>query len=137
MKNTWKTAVLYFLIGVGLGGLSYSATLVLNGAENQTVAQIVNVVWISGLIGLISMIFELERPNFAWQLFLHFLGVCGLVALLNYLNNLTSDIFDLSFLGKYAATYLIIWIVVYFVFYNRVHHINRKLQERQSEDLKR
>lgn len=124
MKNTWKTAVLYFLIGVGLGGLSYSATLVLNGAENQTVAQIVNVVWISGLIGLISMIFELERPNFAWQLFLHFLGVCGLVALLNYLNNLTSDIFDLSFLGKYAATYLIIWIVVYFVFYNRVHHVN-------------
>ncbi|MEX2785058.1 DUF3021 domain-containing protein [Streptococcus sp. H49] len=136
MKNTWKTAVLYFLIGVGFGGLSYSAALVLNGAENQTVAQIVNVVWISGLIGLISMIFELERPNFAWQLFLHFLGVCGLVGLLNYLNNLTSDVFDLSFLGKYAAIYLIIWIVVYFVFYNRVRHINRKLQERQSEDLK-
>lgn len=129
----FRTVVWYFLIGIGFGSLSFVATLWLEGAPSQTVAQITNVVWISGLIGLISMIFELERPAFFWRLVVHFFLVYGLVCLMNNLNHYYWPIFSLELLGNFLLTYLIVWGVVYFFLTQRLGRINRKLAEKREK----
>ena len=81
-KNAWdcevglmkylKRVVVYFLIGIGFGSLVYLFFLWQSGAEIQNFQQIANVVFISGLIGLVSMIFEVEAIPITWEILIHF-----------------------------------------------------------------
>ncbi|MGT2907706.1 DUF3021 domain-containing protein [Streptococcus dentiloxodontae] len=126
-----RKIIIYILVGVGFGGLIYVLSLLTAGAQTQTVGQIGNVVWISALIGLVTMIYELERPALLWQIILHFIAVYALVILMNILNKAASPS-SLSFFLNFAMIYLVIWFVVYLTFYRRVSRINRKLQEKQE-----
>ncbi|WP_165211895.1 DUF3021 domain-containing protein [Streptococcus tangpeifui] len=128
-----RKGIIYFLLGIGFGSLSFIATLWLNGAEDQTVLQITNVVWISGLIGLFSMIFELERPSFVFRLLLHFCLVYSSVVLMNGLNHYGWHLLSLTLLANVILTYLLIWGVVYFILTRRLEKINRKLAEKRRE----
>ncbi|MGT2929230.1 DUF3021 domain-containing protein [Streptococcus dentasini] len=132
MKRFLRKMALYALIGVGFGGFTYVVILWLNGAESQSVEQIANVVWISALIGLISMIFSFERPSFIAQLFLHFCLVYSLVILMNRLNDYDGTLFSLSSFGNFILCYLIIWGIVYSIWLHRIDKINHKLAEKKK-----
>ena len=128
-----KGAVIYILIGIGFGGLCYLYFLWQSGAETQTVQQIMNVVFISGLIGLVSMIFESETLPVIWQFIIHFCLVYSLDSCLNLLNGITTSfIWSWRFLAEFFITYLVIWLFIYLSFSARVKNINKKLQERKS-----
>ena len=133
MKINFRKLVWYFLIGIGFGSLSFVATLWLEGTQSQTVPQITNVIWVSGLIGIISMIFELERPPFFFRLILHFFLVYALVCLMNNLNHYYWPILSFELLGNFMVSYLIIWTIVYFFLTRRLGRINQRLAEKREK----
>ena len=90
MKINSRKCIIYFLIGVGFGGLIYVISLWSFGANQQTVEQMTVVVLLSGLIGLISMIFESESLPFIAQLAIHLVLVYSLILLMNWLAGNTS-----------------------------------------------
>ena len=131
MKIDIRKIVIYAIVGVGFGGVVYVLSLLSGGVQTQTVSQIVNVVQISGLIGLVTMIYELESPPLLWQILLHFIAVYGLIFLMNKLNYLVNPL-SVNFFAGFVMTYLVIWFVVYLTFFRRVSRINRKLQENRE-----
>lgn len=129
LMNYVKRVVIYFLIGIGFGSLVYLFFLWQSGAEIQTVQQIANVVFISGLIGLVSMIFEVEAIPITWEILIHFCLVYGLYSWLEKLNGI---IWSWHLLGEFSLTYLVIWFVIYISFNNRVKNINQRLREKNG-----
>lgn len=130
MKINVRKPVIYAIVGVGFGGIVYTLSLLADGAQTQTVSQIANVVWISALIGLVTMIYELEQPALLWQASLHFVTVAALIVLMNRINH---HALSPAFFLNFAIVYLVIWFVVYLIFYRRVSRINRKLAEKRRE----
>lgn len=129
-----KGAVIYILIGIGFGGLCYLYFLWQSGAETQTVQQIANVIFTSGLIGLVSMIFAVETIPMIWKIIIHFCLVYSINSWLNLLNGITTTfIWSWDFLVEFTLIYLVIWLVLYINFNNRVKNINQKLQEKTKK----
>lgn len=126
MKINLRKMIIYYLIGVGFGGLIYIVSLWSVSASQQTVGQITNVVLLSGLIGLISMIFESDSLPFTVQLVIHFVLVYAVILLMNWLGS-NDVLWNWLFFGNFILTYLVVWAVVYYTFYRRVSNINRKL----------
>ncbi|HHU65755.1 DUF3021 domain-containing protein [Streptococcus sp.] len=128
-----KRAIVYILIGIGFGGLCYLFFLWQSGAKTQTVQQIANVVFTSGLIGLVSMIFEGEAFAMTWKLIIHFCLVYSINSWLNLMNGITTSFFwSWDFLVEFTLIYLVIWLVLYINFNHRVKNINQKLQEKNK-----
>lgn len=130
MKINLRKMIIYYLIGVGFGGLIYIVSLWSVSASQQTVGQITNVVLLSGLIGLISMIFESDSLPFTVQLVIHFVLVYAVILLMNWLGG-NDALWNWLFFGNFILTYLVVWAVVYYTFYRRVSNINRKLAEKK------
>lgn len=130
MKINLRKMIIYYLIGVGFGGLIYIVSLWSVSASQQTVGQITNVVLLSGLIGLISMIFESDSLPFTVQLVIHFVLVYAVILLMNWLGG-NDVLWNWLFFGNFILTYLVVWAVVYYTFYRRVSNINRKLAEKK------
>lgn len=129
-----KRGIVYFLVGVGFGGLLYLFFLWQNNVTTQTTHQITSVVLVSGLIGIVSMIFEVGVIPITWEILIHFCLVYGLNSWLNMLiGTTTSFIWSLPFLGEFFLTYLIIWLVIYISFNHRIKNINQKLQEKTKK----
>ena len=80
-----KRGIVYFLVGVGFGGLLYLFFLWQNNVTTQTTHQITSVVLVSGLIGIVSMIFEVDVIPITWEILIHFCLVYGLNTWLNML----------------------------------------------------
>ena len=133
MRKYIKLISIYWFMGIGIGSLAYIFFLWQSGAETQTVQQIMNVVFISGLIGLVSMIFESETLPVIWQFIIHFCLVYSLDSCLNLLNGITTSfIWSWRFLAEFFITYLVIWFVIYISFNNRVKNINQRLREKSG-----
>lgn len=130
MKINLRKMIIYYLIGVGFGGLIYIVSLWSVSASQQAVGQITNVVLLSGLIGLISMIFESDSLPFTVQLVIHFVLVYAVILLMNWLGS-NDVLWNWLFFGNFILTYLVVWAVVYYTFYRRVSNINRKLAEKK------
>ena len=119
-----KGAVIYILIGIGFGGLFYLYFLWQSGAETQTVQQIANVIFTSGLIGLVSMIFAVETIPMIWKIIIHFCLVYSINSWLNLLNGITTTfIWSWDFLVEFTLIYLVIWLVIYINFNHRVKNV--------------
>ena len=105
-----------------------------NNVTTQTTHQITSVVLVSGLIGIVSMIFEVDVIPITWEILIHFCLVYGLNSWLNMLiGTTTSFIWSLPFLGEFFLTYLIIWLVIYISFNHRIKNINQKLHEKTKK----
>jgi len=132
MNINLKTVILYFLIGIGFGGIIYSLALLANGAVTQTVGHIVTVVLVSGCMGLVSLIFELEKPAFIWRLSFLFLLIYSLFLFLNWQVNTEVHLFSPYTLLQFIVIYLLVWLVVVYLTQQKVAKINEKLRERKE-----
>lgn len=119
----------YFLTGVGFGSTSYLAILTFvypKGAP--TPIGFISVFIMSGLIGLLSMIFETDLP-FTIALIIHLVGTFVLFILMILISK-----FPLSqmAIGLFLLIYLIVWAVVLLMQVNTVHKINSRIKKRNS-----
>lgn len=121
----------YIIIGVGFGGITYPFFLWMNGAKSQTVTQLTTVMVTSALIGVVSMIFEVDRLSFPVQLGTHMVLVYGLVSGMSILNGISSPL-SFPFVGSVFFVYGVTWWLVEATFRGRIKRINDKLAEKQK-----
>lgn len=125
-----KKSISYFLTGVGFGSTSYLAILTF---AYPNVAPIpigfISVFIMSGLIGVLSMIFETDLP-FTIALIIHFAGSFILFILMILISK-----FPLSqmAIGLFLLIYLIVWAVVILMQVNTVHKINSRIKKRSKK----
>lgn len=99
----------YFFTGIGFGAIAY--LMILTFAEKGTAPtsmELWSIFLISGLIGLSTLIFELDIP-FLIAILAHLAVTFILVAILILLNNWPITSWTLLI---FAITYLLIWLVV-------------------------
>ncbi|KHD44998.1 DUF3021 domain-containing protein [Streptococcus hongkongensis] len=127
-----KKIINAYIYGIGIGGIIYSACLLLSDVTTQSISNIVSCLLISGFMGIASLIYNLEQIPFIYQNVIHFISISGLVFLMNSYNGWLSKEDYLSFFIQFFIIYLIVWIIVSYLNYSKTSIINKKLAERQA-----
>ena len=124
-----KKCISYFLTGVGFGSTSYLAILTFVYPKvAPTQIGFISVFIMSGLIGLLSMIFQTDLP-FLIALIIHLAGSFILFILMMIISNFA---LNQATIGLFFLIYLIVWAVVILMQVKTVHKINKRIKKRNS-----
>ena len=119
----------YFFTGVGFGASCYLCALAfIYPGVAPTIKSVVSVLFISGLIGIMSMVFERDL-SLTVTLIIHLIGTFLLFLVMVIINNWTvnwKSIFVFIFF------YLIIWIILVLEQKNAINKMNIKINQRNS-----
>lgn len=124
-----KKVGMAFVIGIGIGSFAFLWQLAFRNMA-PSMSNVVSVSLTSGLMGVVSLIYENNRLSFFVKTLLHFSLIAFLASLCNLYNGwIRLEQVFLS-LPSLVLTYLIIWLGMYLN--NRVSakKINQHLQER-------
>ncbi|MFD1419245.1 DUF3021 domain-containing protein [Companilactobacillus keshanensis] len=106
----------YFSIGVLLGSFSFLLIVLFGGSMYVESKAVASLFVFSGLIGLVSMIFEIGRFNFPIRLGLHILITVLIVGLMMYFAgwwSLISGAHILVFVITFVLVYIVVWTMLY------------------------
>lgn len=121
--HTWLR---YFVTGVGYGAITYLiVTTFLYVGMVPTKKEVISVFIVSGLIGLLTIIFESDLAILP-SLVLHLLGTFLLFLLMVWINHWT--ITWLTFL-IFLVVYLIIWLICIMEQRKSINKINSQLKK--------
>lgn len=125
-----KKIVRYILIGIGFASSIYLFDKLFLGTGQFSRLEIASTLIMGALIGLISMIFELDDYlNFISQLVIHFVLTAAVVFAYNLINH-----FSIGSWGMWWLTFVMIYIVVWIIVTSQINQdvlaINQKLQNR-------
>lgn len=129
MKTYWDA----WVSGVGLGMMAYIILLWLSQVHAQGFSQILIVMLGSGLMGLASLIYRIDKWSLFRKSISHLLIILGLVVGMGLMNgwfDMSQKGFVMLFLGQFILIYLLIWVVAYYLNSKRVKHINAVLKDR-------
>ncbi|EJE99325.1 DUF3021 domain-containing protein [Liquorilactobacillus mali] len=133
MLKFFRDLTTSFSIGVGFGATIYLLFIAFEIEPNATTLSILSVLVISGLIGVLSLIFEVTEWPYLIELFIHFLGTFCLVVLMAWINNWPIWQGFISFFLSFVGIYLVIWFILKLEISENVNRVNQKLQERNGE----
>lgn len=122
----------YFITGVGVGNLISLLNLWAFGVTEISLWTWLTISLLSGVIGLISLIFESENLPFKLALPLHFVLVLGVIALMNWLNGWGASVLSLPFILLFILIYLTVWLLVLYMNRQEVSKINEQIKERKK-----
>ena len=128
----WKlnNFINYFFTGVGFGAATYLIilTFAFPGVP-ATRLGVISVFIISGLIGILSMIFAAEvSPTIAFSV--HIIGTFLLVLLMYWINKWSITFWSI---GVFILAYIIIWLIVILSQVHMVNKINSRIKKRNSK----
>lgn len=126
----------YFAIGVLLGSFSFLAILLFSGGMMVQPQAVLSLFFFSGLIGLVSMIFEVERFNFPIKLLIHILMTLIIVGLMMYFAGWWHVLVIghlISFLITVFIVYVVVWIMLYLADVTDTKKMNAVIQRRKSK----
>lgn len=128
----YSDAIVY---GIGFGMVWYLLQLGFLQVEGQRSSQILVVVLVSAAMGLSSLIYTKENWSLLKQVVLHWGMIFGLVNVMGYVNGwlVFETGFYVSFFLQFLATYVLIWLVMYYLQGKRVKQINARLEQEKSE----
>lgn len=119
----------YFVTGVGFGEFSYLAILTfVNPGIAPTALGFASVLVVSGLVGILSLIFETDLP-FTVALLIHLVGTFILVLLMGVINKWALNLLTLVL---FILVYASIWAVVILTQLSTIRKINEKIKSRKS-----
>lgn len=119
----------YFVSGVGFGEFSYLAILTfVNPGIAPTTLGFASVLIMSGLVGVLSMIFETELP-FTVALLIHLVGTFLLILLIGVINNWALNLLSLTL---FVLIYAAIWAVIILTQLSTIRKINEKIKSRKN-----
>ncbi|MEE3699341.1 DUF3021 domain-containing protein [Streptococcus uberis] len=127
-----KKIINTYIYGMGIGGILYIISLALSNVQTQTFSNIASCLFFSGLMGLVSLIYDWKKIPFILQNLLHFLGIFLLVYAINYYNGWINPDYFVPFFIRFLIIYLIVWLCIYLLNYQTSKEINKKLQERRQ-----
>ncbi|BDR58026.1 DUF3021 domain-containing protein [Xylocopilactobacillus apicola] len=137
MKKICAKILRYLLIGTGFGSVSYLLIITFRiQPDLPTVKNTLSILVMSMLIGLVSLIFEVDRISFLLELLVHFCATLTLVIAMVIFNGWGDYIFPrpgfwLLFLGIYGA----VWFVISLNLRINAQEMNEQLRKKRSNDF--
>lgn len=125
----------YFSVGVLLGSFSFLLVVLFDGSMVVESKAVASLFFFSGLIGLVSMIFETEWFNFPIRLLIHILITGLIVLLMMYLAGWLEHIVlaHISvFLLTFILLYIVVWMMLYLADVTNAKKINNVIKKRKS-----
>lgn len=132
MNKLFK-AMRYFLIGVLLGSFSFLLIGLFQGGITATVRGIISLFFFSGLIGIVSMIFETDWFNFPIRLLIHMVITIIIVGLIMFTAGWQIINHKLDFIFTVVIMYAIVWLIMYLSDIVGTKKINEAIRKRKSK----
>ncbi|KXT84500.1 DUF3021 domain-containing protein [Streptococcus panodentis] len=132
--NYLKKMISAIQSGLRTGSLVYLLALLLSIQKSPlSHGNIISVLVMSGLAGLLTLIFEAsDRVPFPILRFLHFIGTAGLAAGMMVYNGWGDLVFSWSFGLSFVLIYLFVWLLVYVDSALKTRKINDALAKRRK-----
>ena len=123
-----KKIVVSMLAGLRTGSLFYLLVLAFRIQESQaTTANIISILIMSALIGLFSLLFEIERFSYLLQLTIHFFLTLIVVCVMMIYNGWAFNLVRAEFWLDFIVIYILIWLFVRLDIYLKTKKINESL----------
>ena len=123
-----KKIVVSMLAGLRTGSLAYLLVLAIQIQESQaTTANIISILIMSALIGLFSLLFEIERFSYLLQLTIHFFLTLMAVSTMMIYNGWAFNLARTEFWLDFIVIYILIWLFVRLDIYLKTKKINESL----------
>ena len=119
----------YFFTGVGFGAATYLIILTFAFPDVPTRLGVISVFIISGLIGILSMIFAMDVPP-AIAFSIHIIGTFLLVLLMSWINKWPINFW---LIGVFILAYIVIWLIVILSQVKTVKEINSSIKKRNAK----
>ena len=119
----------YFFTGVGFGATTYLIIITFASPSVPTRLGVISVFIISGLIGILSMIFAMDVPP-AIAFSVHIIGTFLLVLLMSWINKWPINFW---LIGVFILVYIVIWLIVILSQVHTVNKINSRIKKRNSK----
>lgn len=128
----------YFVRGVTIGSTLYLLIIASGYQSTQpTVKNILSVMLMSGLIGLLSQIFEIESLSYSVVLIGHliitFTLVSAMMAYNGWLDQWQMPQFWMSYLLEFVIVYGLAWVIIYLTITTKIRRINQALKKRNLD----
>ena len=123
-----KKIVVSMLAGLRTGSLVYLLVLAFRIQESQaTTANIISILIMSALIGLFSLLFEIERFSYLLQLTIHFFLTLIVVCVMMIYNGWAFNLVRAEFWLDFIVIYILIGLFVRLDIYLKTKKINESL----------
>ena len=116
------------LEGLRTGSLVYLLVLAFRIQESQvTTANIISILLMSALIGLFTLLFEVENFSYLLQLTIHFFLTLIVVCVMMIYNGWDFNLVRAEFWLDFIVIYILIWLFVRLDIYLKTKKINESL----------
>ena len=123
-----KKIVVSMLEGLRTGSLVYLLVLAFRIQESQvTTASIISILLMSALIGLFTLLFEVENFSYLLQLTIHFFLTLIVVCVMMIYNGWDFNLVRAEFWLDFIVIYILIWLFVRLDIYLKTKKINESL----------
>ena len=123
-----KKIVVSMLEGLRTGSLAYLLVLAFRIQESQvTTANIISILLMSALIGLFTLLFEVENFSYLLQLTIHFFLTLIVVCVMMIYNGWAFNLVRAEFWLDFIVIYILIWLFVRLDVYLKTKKINESL----------
>lgn len=123
-----KKIVVSMLAGLRTGSLFYLLVLAFRIQESQaTTANIISILIMSALIGLFTLLFEVENFSYLLQLTIHFFLTLIVVCVMMIYNGWDFNLVRAEFWLDFIVIYILIWLFVRLDIYLKTKKINESL----------
>ena len=123
-----KKIVVSMLEGLRTGSLAYLLVLAFRIQESQaTTANIISILIMSALIGLFTLLFEVENFSYLIQLTIHFFLTLIVVCVMMIYNGWDFNLVRAEFWLDFIVIYILIWLFVRLDIYLKTKKINESL----------
>lgn len=123
-----KKIVVSMLEGLRTGSLAYLLVLAFRIQESPvTTSNILSILIMSALIGLFSLLFEIERFSYLVQLTIHFFLTLIVVCVMMIYNGWAFNLVRAEFWLDFIVIYILIWLFVRLDIYLKTKKINESL----------
>ena len=119
----------YFFTGVGFGATTYLIIITFASPSVPTRLGVISVLIISGLIGILSMIFAIDVPP-AIAFSVHIMGTFLLVLLMCWINKWPINFW---LVGVFVLVYIVIWLIIILSQRQTVKEINSSIKKRNAK----
>ena len=121
------------LEGLRTGSLAYLLVLAFRIQESPvTTSNILSILIMSALIGLFSLLFEIERFSYLVQWTIHFFLTLMVVSVMMVYNGWAFNLARTEFCLDFIVIYILIWLFVRLDIYLKTKKINEALLKRRQ-----
>lgn len=131
----FKKIIRHAVIGLLIGSLTFLFLILITGKSVYvTPIKVFNVLLLSLLIGILSMIFDSERFNFTLALGIHYIGVLLLVVLMNVFNDWGGVVHTWNLILVTTMIYIVIWLCLHWMSVINVRKINERILKNRRDN---